>query len=48
MFLLGEDDDKIKNADIYTNTVPTNSIMGSLGTIEEARKKFEQIFKNNL
>lgn len=48
MFLLGEDDDKIKNADVYTNTVPTNSIMGSLGTIEEARKKFEQIFKNNL
>lgn len=45
LFLMGEDGDKIRNADIYENTVPTESIQGSLGTIEDARKMFEKIFK---
>ena len=45
MFLIGEAEDRIKNADIYQDTIPTKDLQGSLGTIEEARKRFEHLFK---
>lgn len=44
-FLISEEEDNIKEEDIKRNTTPTDHMMGNLGTIEEARKKFEKIFK---
>lgn len=45
MFLISEEEDKLKDTDIYKNSQPADTIKGCLGTIEEARKKLEDIFK---
>jgi phenolic acid decarboxylase len=42
-FLVSEIEDNIRDTDINKNTVPATNILGHVGSVEETRKKLEDI-----
>lgn len=44
-YLISEEEDNVKKEDIKKDTIPTEQMLGNLGSIEDARKRFEKIFK---
>lgn len=45
-YLLSEEHDKMKDLDLSEGGTPSNQVKGSIGKIEEARKKFERLFNS--
>jgi len=45
-YLLSEEQDRIKDLDLPGGGTPSSQVKGSIGKIEEARKKFERLFNN--
>tara|TARA_B100002019_G_scaffold218797_1_gene191448 strand:- start:14380 stop:14826 length:447 start_codon:yes stop_codon:yes gene_type:complete len=45
-YLISEEEEKIKDVDLAKNATPADKIKGSVGKIEDARKRFERMFKD--
>jgi hypothetical protein len=45
-YLLSEEHDKLNDSDLSSGGTPSSQVKGSIGKIEEARKKFERLFNN--